>query len=129
MASWVVGAFKGIEQRAGAFQSFEKVLTLYNFGSENVCNVDESGFSTVQTKPDKIYATKGRKQVGVSSSAKRGQYYTVVCCNERSRPQAHLGVLDKAKEHGSQPLDTGFFGPLQAYYNQQISLWLSPDFS
>jgi hypothetical protein len=49
----------------------------------------------------------------------------------------HLSVLEKAKEYGiilfcfpvhcthrCQPLDTGFFGPLQVYYNQQIRLWL-----
>lgn len=187
------------------FKSLDEVLTLYKFSHENIYNMDESGFSTVQTKPEKIYATKGRKQVGSLTSAERGLHYTAVCamnavgtfippafifprknmkpelmdnappgsvcfCQETgwmtsevmvkwldhfirfAKPtlqhkvlllldghasHKHLSVLTKAKENGiilfcfpahcthrCQPLDTGFFGPLQTFYNQQIRLWL-----
>ncbi|CAI6376558.1 unnamed protein product [Macrosiphum euphorbiae] len=41
--------------------------------------MDESALTTVQ-KPSKIFAQKGKKQVGVLTSAERGQYVTVVCC-------------------------------------------------
>ena len=52
----------------------------YNFPPENIYNIDESGLSVVQKRPQKILATKGRKQVGALSSAERGQHLTVVCC-------------------------------------------------
>jgi hypothetical protein len=45
----------------------------------NIFNVDESGFSCVQ-KPQKIVATKGKKNVGTLTSAERGKTVTVVCC-------------------------------------------------
>ncbi|XP_072387381.1 uncharacterized protein [Diabrotica undecimpunctata] len=46
---------------------------------ENTSLVDESGLSTVQTRPQKVFAIKGRKQVGTLSTAERGQHLTVVC--------------------------------------------------
>lgn len=51
----------------------------YKFPPERIFNMDESGLSTVQ-KPSKIFATKGRKQVGAVTSAERGVHTTVVCC-------------------------------------------------
>ncbi|KAB0803759.1 hypothetical protein PPYR_00729 [Photinus pyralis] len=41
--------------------------------------MDESGLSTVPSKNSKIIACKGKKQVGVLTSAERGQHLTVVC--------------------------------------------------
>ncbi|KAH1022188.1 hypothetical protein HUJ04_011620 [Dendroctonus ponderosae] len=41
--------------------------------------MDESGLTTVQKKSQKVYAAKGRKQVGALSSAERGQHVTIVC--------------------------------------------------
>jgi hypothetical protein len=41
--------------------------------------MDETGLTTVQ-KPQKILATKGRKQIGCLCSAERGSNVTVVCC-------------------------------------------------
>jgi len=41
--------------------------------------MDEFALTTVQ-KPSKIFAQKGKKQVGVLTSAERGQHVTVVCC-------------------------------------------------
>ncbi|KAJ3659805.1 hypothetical protein Zmor_011473 [Zophobas morio] len=51
----------------------------YKFEPSRIWNVDESGLSTVPSKNSKIFATKGRKQVGVLTSAERGQHVTVVC--------------------------------------------------
>jgi hypothetical protein len=42
---------------AAYFKNLDEVLTLHNFSPENIYNMDETGFSTVQTKPEKIYAT------------------------------------------------------------------------
>lgn len=187
------------------FESLTHVMEEYKFLPENIFNVDESGLSTVQSRPSKIFATKGRKQVGTLSSAERGHHLTVVCCmnplgtfippafifprkrfkNElmdHATPGAvafcqdkgwmsgevflqwmkhfvryakpdgtnkilllldghsshkSLEVLEFAKSHGIvlfcfpahcthrvQPLDVGFFGPLQIYYDQEIQLWM-----
>ncbi|KAI4464701.1 hypothetical protein MML48_3g00019389 [Holotrichia oblita] len=127
------------------------------------------------TRVQKILATKGRKQIGVTSSAERGQHYTAVCCMNaietfvppafifpRKRFEAELmdnapvssvafcqengwkglQVLAYTKSNGIilfclpehcsrrvQPLDVGFFAPLQIYYNQDIQKCLkrNPD--
>jgi len=45
----------------------------------NIYNIDESGFTCVQ-KPQKIVATKGKKNVGALTSGEKGKTITVVCC-------------------------------------------------
>lgn len=62
------------------FNNLEKVLDEHKFSPENIFNMDESGLSTVPSRNSKILATKGRKQVGVLTSAERGQHLTIVCC-------------------------------------------------
>ncbi|KAJ3655894.1 hypothetical protein Zmor_015002 [Zophobas morio] len=62
------------------FKSLLETLEKYDFQPNQIWNVDESGLSTVPSKNAKIIATKGRKQVGILSSAERGQHLTVVCC-------------------------------------------------
>ncbi|KAI4465546.1 hypothetical protein MML48_3g00008557 [Holotrichia oblita] len=57
---------------------FDATIRENSFTSENIFNGDESGFSTVQKRPPKNFAAKGRKQVGALCSAKRGKV-TVVC--------------------------------------------------
>lgn len=44
-----------------------------------IFNMDESGLTTVPSKNSKILAQKGKKQVGVITSAERGHHLTVVC--------------------------------------------------
>ncbi|XP_057671328.1 uncharacterized protein LOC130903084 [Diorhabda carinulata] len=61
------------------FNTLSNTLEQYNFPPENIFNMDESGLTTVQKKCQKIYASKGRKQVGALSSAERGQHVIVVC--------------------------------------------------
>ncbi|XP_063924691.1 uncharacterized protein LOC135138643 [Zophobas morio] len=187
------------------FKSLNEVMEKYNFPPENIYNIDESGLSVVQKRPQKILATKGRKQVGALSSAERGQHLIVVCCmnamgtfvppafifprkrmknelmdngpmdskaycqlngwrcseifvqwlehfvhytkasNENKvlflldgqSSHKSLEVLQYAKDNGVilfcfpaycthrlQPLDVGFFSPLQTYYGQEIQTWL-----
>ncbi|XP_063931362.1 uncharacterized protein LOC135143425 [Zophobas morio] len=62
------------------FKSLLETLEKYDFQPNQIWNVDESGLSTVPSKNAKIIATKGRKQVGILSSAERGQHLTVVSC-------------------------------------------------
>lgn len=62
------------------FEKLTEVITENNLEPNEIWNIDESGLSTVPSQNCKIFATKGRKQVGVLTSAERGQHLTVVCC-------------------------------------------------
>lgn len=61
------------------FDLLERTLTEQDISFDRIFNVDESALSTVQ-RPQKILATKGRKQIGAITSAERGIHTTVVCC-------------------------------------------------
>lgn len=61
------------------FDILESTIEEFNITPERIYNMDESGLSTVQ-RPSKIFATKGRKQVGAVTSAERGVHTTAVCC-------------------------------------------------
>lgn len=58
-------------QVANFFKTLQETLEKHQIDPTRIWNVDESGLSTVQ-KPGRILATKGRKQVGLISSAERG---------------------------------------------------------
>ena len=45
----------------------------FKFTPNNIYNVDETGVTTVQGRPSKVLATKGKRQVGTLVSAERGQ--------------------------------------------------------
>ena len=49
-------------------------------GPHAIFNVDETGMTTVQSRPSKILAQKGKKQVGSLTSAERGELTTAVVC-------------------------------------------------
>lgn len=61
------------------FTALKIIMDKHKFEPDQIYNMDESGLSTVQSRTDKILATKGRKQVGTLTSAERGQHFTVVC--------------------------------------------------
>lgn len=46
--------------------------------------MDESGRSTVQ-KPTKIFAQKGKKQVGAMTITERGQHVSIAACANAAR--------------------------------------------
>jgi len=68
-------------------KEFEKVLHQELFHTngdrripvENIFNVDETGV-TVNQKPRKIIATKGKKGVATIQSAEKGKTITAICC-------------------------------------------------
>nr|CAI5850855.1 unnamed protein product [Callosobruchus analis] len=62
------------------FDLLEKLVDKEGFNALTVYNVDESGFSTVQKRNQKIIARKGKHQVGGISSGERGVNTTVICC-------------------------------------------------
>ncbi|XP_062560612.1 uncharacterized protein LOC134224952 isoform X2 [Armigeres subalbatus] len=60
------------------FDMYEAALRKKNFRPERIYNVDETAISTVPPNKKKIAALKGKKQVGIISSAERGETTTVV---------------------------------------------------
>jgi len=67
-------------QRVGKFfQLLQKIAQEENLTSEKIFNVDETGFSAVQ-KPQKVFARRGKHQVGAITSCERGRNVTFVCC-------------------------------------------------
>ncbi|CAH2100084.1 unnamed protein product [Euphydryas editha] len=61
------------------FELLEKLVTDNEIPPSKIYNMDESGLSTVQ-KPPKIFAQKGKKQVGALTSAERGQHVSIAVC-------------------------------------------------
>ena len=67
-------------QRVGEFYKLlDKIVTDENLSAERTYNMDETGFSMVQ-KPQKVFARKGKHQVGAITSCERGRNVTFVCC-------------------------------------------------
>lgn len=62
------------------FDLLEKICDQHKLDGTRIFNVDESGFSTVQKRCQKIVASKGKKQISGLSSGERGVNTTVVCC-------------------------------------------------
>ena len=52
----------------------------HEFTPDRIYNVDETGITTVRNKPSKVISLEGKKQVGSSTSAERGQLVTVELC-------------------------------------------------
>ncbi|KAJ4436394.1 hypothetical protein ANN_19026 [Periplaneta americana] len=62
------------------FDLLENISERYKLEFTRIYNVDESGFSTVQKKTQKILARKGKKEVGVISSGENGGNTTMCQC-------------------------------------------------
>jgi len=55
------------------FNLLESVMDEKHFSPTRIFNADETGLTTVQGKPSKVIALRGKKQVGSLTSAERGQ--------------------------------------------------------
>ena len=62
------------------FQLLRSLYIRYSFRACDVYNCDESGFQTSANRPPKLISVKGKKQVGVISTAERGKTVTASCC-------------------------------------------------
>ena len=62
------------------FEKYCELIDEHGFTAEKIYNVDETGHSTVQ-KPSKVISTKGKRQVGATTSAERGTNTTGVYCH------------------------------------------------
>ncbi|KAJ3655638.1 hypothetical protein Zmor_014759 [Zophobas morio] len=61
------------------FDLLTDTMTNENIPTSRIYNMDESALTTVH-KPPRVFARKGKKQVGALTSGERGQHVTVVAC-------------------------------------------------
>lgn len=62
------------------FDLLEALCDKHHLDATSVYNMDESGFSTVAKKCQKVLAKKGSRAVGGIASGERGVNTTIVCC-------------------------------------------------
>ncbi|XP_072382648.1 uncharacterized protein [Diabrotica undecimpunctata] len=62
------------------FDHLEKSYDKYNFSSNQVYNVDETGLTIVQNKIAAIVGRKGKRQIASLTSAERGSLITLIAC-------------------------------------------------
>ena len=66
--------------KSSVLKFYDILDSLPQFPPCRIFNVDETGVTTTGKVPSKILARKGKKQVGILSSAERGELSTVVAC-------------------------------------------------
>lgn len=62
------------------YKNFWDLVEKYKFDATTIYNMDETGVKSSTSRPPKVLSIKGKRQVGVVSSAERGQLTTVICC-------------------------------------------------
>ena len=62
------------------FDLLTALVEEHNFPPDKIYNVDETGMTTVQTRPSKIIALRGKRQVGALTSAEKGTLVTTEIC-------------------------------------------------
>ncbi|CAI6371189.1 unnamed protein product [Macrosiphum euphorbiae] len=96
------------------FNIFFDTMRSENISVDKIYNMDESALTTVQ-KPSKIFAQKGKKQVGVLTSAERGQHVTVVCCIGSSGQCVPPALIFPRKTFNANLYDGAPLGTLKMY--------------
>ncbi|CAH2016764.1 unnamed protein product [Acanthoscelides obtectus] len=120
---------KGLNQCSRDYGICDK----YKINATTIFNVDESGFSTVAKKCQKIVARKGSKAVG--SIAKKIKCYflwmvtrlivkTLAALLLARENRVVLLQLPGHTTHCLQPLDKAFFKPLKTNCTQASERWL-----
>ncbi|XP_022823908.1 uncharacterized protein LOC111354594 [Spodoptera litura] len=62
------------------FDLLSHAIETYHLTPDRIFNVDETGITTVPKSISRIIGTRGKKQIGLLTSAERGQLVTVVFC-------------------------------------------------
>ncbi|KAJ8936748.1 hypothetical protein NQ318_016119 [Aromia moschata] len=77
-----VGRAKGFNrtQVTRFYNLLDEQIQKYKIGPDALYNMDETEIMTTTNKPPKVISISGKKQVGIISSAERGQLTTVICC-------------------------------------------------
>lgn len=112
------------------FDLLESVVDEHKFDGTRIYNMDESGFSTVQKKAQKVISEKGKHQVGAISSGERGVNTTFVCCcNAAGSFVPPMIIFKRLRNHDSLANDkpTGSIVTVSesGYINSELFvLWL-----
>jgi len=75
------------------FKNLSRLLDEFHFDSTTIYNMDESSFSNVPTKIDKVIALKGIRRIGKVEAAEPGTMVTMaltVCANGNFLPPFFL---------------------------------------
>lgn len=114
------------------YDKLQAITNKYDINdAHRIYNMDETGLSTVQRKPRKILALKGKRQVGAITSGERGTTTTAVCCANAAGnfvPPLIIFKRKRAKDElrdGAPPGTIFAFNPDSGYINKEIFfLWL-----
>ena len=72
------------------FDGLDSSMDEFQYPATNVYNVDETGISVIPSKMPEILALKGKKQIGILTSAERGSTITcVICTSARENGTVH----------------------------------------
>lgn len=95
------------------FDNLSQLYERHNFllTPTSIYNMDETGVKTSASKPPKLISVKGKKQVGVISSAEKGELTTIICCvNAAGSFVPPAFIFGKRKKVGERMLDSGPIG-------------------
>jgi DDE superfamily endonuclease len=106
---------------AGYFTKLAEVMDRYKFEPMNIWNMDETGVTTV-SKPAKIVAERGTKQVGAITSAERGSLVTLaVAVNVLGSSTPPMFIFPRVKFYDHFIRD----GPVGAIGTANKSGWMT----
>ena len=98
------------------FKLLKKLVTDENISPHRIYNMDESGLSTVQ-KPPKVFALKGKKQVGALTSTERGEHVSVAVCANATGNFVPPALIIPRKNHKAEYFDGAPSGTLELCYD------------
>lgn len=98
------------------FDILEKLVNENDFSPAKIYNMDESGLSTVQ-KPPRIFAQRGKKQVGALTSAERGQHVSIAVCANAAGNFIPPAIIIPRKNYKPEYFDSAPPGTLQLCYD------------
>lgn len=96
------------------FAKLEQVIEEQKIDKTLIFNMDESALTTVQVPP-KVFAQKGKKQVGAVTSAERGVHTTVVICMSSGGMYVPPSIIFPRKRFNPDLYDGAPIGTLKLY--------------
>lgn len=96
------------------FTDLERVVEQNAIHNIMIFNMDESAITTVQV-PSKVFAKKGKKQVGALTSAERGVHTTVAICMSSGGTYIPPTIIFPRKKYNPVLYDAAPVGTLRLY--------------
>lgn len=96
------------------FTKLEQIIDENKIEKTMIFNMDESALTTVQVPP-KVFALKGKKQVGAITSAERGVHTTIVACMSSGGMYVPPSIIFPRKRFNPDLYDGAPIGTLKLY--------------